>query len=651
MRDTRHPEPLVLLTLILLVCAGAYWPGLSGDYVFDDPANILENARLAITSLDLTSLRAAFWSGDAGPLGRPLSMLSFALNHYFSGFAPFSFKLTNLLIHLINTSLVYVISSYLLPRLTGDVGERRAARGALLVAALWALHPLNLTSVLYVVQRMTSLSALFGLLALAIYLNWRTSTHQPSPARSIFAALGVLLALLLSVFSKESGILFVPLLLWIEIVLLRGRRAGAEVRIGRIKLLTLAWVLVLLGLIAVVTMLPALTDPANFIKRGFTLQERLLTEARVLFYYLRLLFCPTLSELSLYHDDFIVSTGLLQPADTLLSVLGLTAISLICALVARKDKIWLFAWGWFLVSQVLESSVISLELVHEHRNYFATIGPLILVPVLIERIRAVRLRRAAQLAGAGVCLLLAFLTWQRSMIWSNLVDQAAFEAASHPDSDRANYQLARVYLKLLDQRRGEKYAELAEQALLRAGRSYRASNGSLFGRIHLAYYLKRQPDPALVENLRQNLRREPLQNSNIGFLEAFVSCQISSHCHMPHDQAVSLLVAALENPTGNRLTRSCIDRMLARYFSEVAGDYAKGIEFARDALAEIDEPNGHYLLAQIYRLDGKYDAAVLELERIAILDKQGLWVKDVLGEQRKIAEERKKVKAGIEKRG
>jgi protein O-mannosyl-transferase len=72
----------LLLILILSFTVFLYWHGLKGDYVFDDSVNILENSKLKITELDYASLKAAYGSGDAGPLGRPISMLSFALNYY-----------------------------------------------------------------------------------------------------------------------------------------------------------------------------------------------------------------------------------------------------------------------------------------------------------------------------------------------------------------------------------------------------------------------------------------------------------------------------------------------------------------------------------------------------------------------------------------
>ena len=196
------------LYIVFILILGAtyliYYPGLWGDYVFDDSANILENKKLAITSLDWNSLSAAFWSGGAGPLGRPISMLSFALNYYFTGFDPYYFKLTNLTIHFINGILIYFLSLLIFKRLNVEkkIRAELVPYLALIVSAIWLIHPLNLTSVLYVVQRMTSLSTLFGFLTLVLYCYWRS--YPKSSLNTILICLGMLCCFLASIFSKES---------------------------------------------------------------------------------------------------------------------------------------------------------------------------------------------------------------------------------------------------------------------------------------------------------------------------------------------------------------------------------------------------------------------------------------------------------------
>ena len=466
------------LYIVFILILGAtyliYYPGLWGDYVFDDSANILENKKLAITSLDWNSLSAAFWSGGAGPLGRPISMLSFALNYYFTGFEPFYFKFTNLFIHLINGLLVFIISLKLFQWLSHQyqrISLQSAAYLACLVSLIWLIHPLNLTSVLYVVQRMTSLSTLFGLFAFAIYCFWRT--RAITGLNTIFALCGVALSLLASILSKESGILFIPLIYWVELIIFQAKNLQFQpIYIKKIKLIHMLWGGVIAAGLIFLYLLPPYLNPVNFARRDFTLDERLLTESRVIFYYLKMTFYPLLSDLSLYHDDFTISKSITQPITTLYSFAGLLGISLACIALFKKHPMLLFAWGWYVISQLLESTFISLELVHEHRNYFGIIGFIVAAVYYIAQINNKKIQPFIYILSAIYIANLAWTTWQRSEIWSNLVDHAVYEAAMHPQSDRANYQLARIYMKLMQNEQNSQqkrhYAQLAHEALYKS---------------------------------------------------------------------------------------------------------------------------------------------------------------------------------------
>ena len=139
-----------------------------GPFIFDDIPNFINNPAVAIDSLSSSNLVQAAYSKSKGEFGRPVPMLSFALNYYFAGkgFESFPFKLTNLAVHIANTVLVFLLtrtlfSSAAMVRALGDslLVRRRAILIAALAAGLWGLHPIQLTSVLYTVQRMTSMSA------------------------------------------------------------------------------------------------------------------------------------------------------------------------------------------------------------------------------------------------------------------------------------------------------------------------------------------------------------------------------------------------------------------------------------------------------------------------------------------------------------
>lgn len=631
----------IILISILFVTAIIYWVGLKGDYVFDDSANILENSKLAITELSIDALKAAYGSGDAGPLGRPISMLSFALNHYFSGFDPFYFKLTNLFIHLINGILICFLSLFILKWINKDkkLTDKTVSILALIISAIWLVHPLNLTSVLYIVQRMTSLSTLFGLLALVLYCKWRVASY--SVLKNIAFITSIVVAFILSALSKESGLLFIVLLYWIELLIFQAKnKNGFALQFCNVQLLKLLWIGAVFGVLILLYLIQPHLNPYAFARRDFNLEERLLTESRVVFFYIKMFIYPQLNELSLYHDDFIISKSLLNPITTLFSVVGLALISIGSIVLSKKHPLVLFAWGWFVISHLMESTVFSLELVHEHRNYFAFIGVIIVVLYYLAQLNNKKLKPLVYLFGLIFILNLAFTTWQRSLIWSNLVDHAVYEAEMHPYSDRANYQLARIYLKLMDNEKNEdlknSYIEQVKYYLDTSKKSYLPANGAWFAEIHLSSSLQEPISNETVNQLINQLENRPFQNSNISFLSAFVNCQINDYCKLDHIQAIQIIAAGLDNKTSNPDINSEIYKLLAQYYVSILGDYIKAEEFLTKAITLKNDVNGHLLLTQVYRLQGKIKEANEQLQVAISLDQDRVWFKEINIEKRNL---------------
>ncbi|MDH1007826.1 hypothetical protein N5J43_26550 [Pseudomonas nicosulfuronedens] len=627
---------VVLFVGLLSVVLFLYAPGLHGDFEFDDSANIIDNNSLHITALDLKQLRAAAVSGDAGPTGRPLALISFALNIYFFGMQPFYFKLINVLIHLCNIVLVAGLSSLILRRWY-SLSARSGALAGLAVAALWGVHPINLTSILYVVQRMTSLSALFGFLAIYLYVRWRSkpSTEQLS-LKGGLSILLILLALVLSMFSKESGVLFVLLLAWIEYCVFEFKSDGRVLRLGALTLRYLVTAVGLaMALVALVWVIPPMISPGAFAQRDFTLSERLLTESRVIFFYLAMIVYPVLSSLSLYHDDFTISTSLTQPDSTVYAVFGIVLLWAICLFGWRRYRMLSFAIGWFFISHLLESTVFSLELVHEHRNYFASIGLLCFLVGVGTQLRG-RVRVTLMILGAAFFLLFSFVTYNRSLVWSSLVDHAVYEAEMHPRSDRANYQMGRIYLKLLDNSKDMAFAAKAREYFQRSADAYLPANGSYFALIHLAYYLNEKADPLVVQRLQERLRTLPFYNSNVAFLRVLVDCQLGGFCHLPPEELVALLAASLENPRAAPESRSSVYLLLGRYFIESIGDLRKGEEFFRDSINVLDAPGARIMLVQALRMQGRFAEALDELKLAAARDRLGANAQWIVSEHQRI---------------
>ncbi|HEV2211852.1 MAG TPA: tetratricopeptide repeat protein, partial [Gammaproteobacteria bacterium] len=280
---SRLPFAPLFALVALAVTVAVYSPGLQGGYALDDYTNIVDNEALALKQLDWADLSRAAFSFQAGPTMRPISMVSFALNRYFYGPDVYSFKLTNLIIHLLNGVLVFLFLAQLFAsyrrRYAPQMDDKRLQWTGLLVGAMWLLHPLNFLPVMYVVQRETRLSALFVLLGVNLYL-WARERQLAGKASAPYIWVGVPLATLLATLCKESGALLPLYLLTLELFILRFRDAA-----GGFSRATAAFYLVFLflpGLAGLALMITARGGAyLNYGNRDFTLLERLMSEARV----------------------------------------------------------------------------------------------------------------------------------------------------------------------------------------------------------------------------------------------------------------------------------------------------------------------------------------------------------------------------------
>ncbi len=434
---------LLLPGVLALLAVLAYVPGLSGPFVFDDFPNIVKNPSVMMHSLDAASFRDAASLHGESYKGRGLARLSFALNYYFAGrgFSHRAFKTTNLVIHLINAALVYVLAGLLLRSLPrrAEGACRAPAWLPLLVAGLWALHPLQLTSVLYVVQRMTSLAGGFVLLGLATFVLGRRRFERGQRWGPSCMLAGVVGGTALGFLCKENAVLlayFAALIEWFFFD--RAGLKGSRIRWLAGFYMLAVLVPTLVGVVFLASHPGFILD--SYMSRDYTLGKRLLSESRVMFFYLSLWIYPNLRRFGLFHDDIALSTGLLEPWTTALALLGWGVI-LGAALGwgVRRRSVWAFGVLWFVVGHALESTLIGLELVFEHRNYMPSVGLAIASAYYLMRLfqHGEGLRRLAPMVVIVVLGVLGFTTHVRAGIWADLTTLTSFMARNHPDSGRS----------------------------------------------------------------------------------------------------------------------------------------------------------------------------------------------------------------------
>ena len=269
---------IVLAVLVMSM----FWVGFSGGFIFDDYPNLVDDTSWRLQQWSLAGLWQVLAGGIASATGRPLAMLSFALNHLFGAGDAWGLKLGNVLLHALNACLAALLlrQLMLLSRASARIGLWWAA---VIAAAVWALHPLQVSSVLYVVQRMEVGAVTGVLLGLLAYLRARDA--MCAGRRFWPWCLLVVASGLFGLGFKETAVLLPLYALWLEILLLHFKgRAGKP--IGWLYGLYAAGTL-LAVVIYCFWMLPQYAGVERFAGRNFGTTERLLSQGPVLVMYLQ----------------------------------------------------------------------------------------------------------------------------------------------------------------------------------------------------------------------------------------------------------------------------------------------------------------------------------------------------------------------------
>ena len=424
----RHLRPVGLFALavaaFLLLLFATFWPAISGPFIFDDFANL--NALAALNNgISWEALRQYLIQANAGPSGRPLSMLSFLLDDVAWPSQPEPFKYNNLMIHALNSMMLLWLTRSLLMRCFPERGVSNNWLAVLLVA-FWALNPYQMSAVMYAVQRMALLSTLFVLWGLIIYISGRDLMTRGRPVAGLLVVwLAYLVAGLLGGLAKENAILFVLFVPLFEIALFGFRPA-----VGRPWLLKLTIVLpVVLFVLLLIYLWPSHRSDYALL-RDFTVGERLLSEGRALGYYLWRYLLPGVGYTGIYADGFSKSTGWLEPWTTTpwwLFHLGLMATALT---LRRRMPLLFLSVGFFYTAHFLESGYVPLELFFEHRNYLPS-------TLLLLGLAYVPRQKHVLVGLLALVLVCAGLNRLQAGFWSKEHDVLAIMMTENPNSDRA----------------------------------------------------------------------------------------------------------------------------------------------------------------------------------------------------------------------
>ena len=375
--DRKHAMPATLKPLsmetrfFLLFLAGMfvgyhfYWyPGIFSPFQFDDHASL---AGMHVTNF--TELKTFVFGGHSGQTGRPLALLTFLINDsQWPAFAP-DFKRTNLLLHCLTTLVVFVLIRSIL-RLFCDAPK--ATGIACLSTGLWFLSPMHASTVLYVVQRMTILAALWGLLAIVCYHKLRVGLGEWHKGKSLSVSVYLILGITCFVcgfYSKESVVSLLYVIPVIELCIYAKTRplgVSAQRTLNSLLILT-AVMLVLYQLLNIDVYL------RSYEARDYTLSGKLALYPVFLGHYAQQFFSLTTDIPSLFKDNlydlYIGNTQIIA-----IAWFGLLAVIALAWRVRHAAPLLTVGLLWFVLMHLVEGGPIPIEPYFEHRNYLPSVG-------------------------------------------------------------------------------------------------------------------------------------------------------------------------------------------------------------------------------------------------------------------------------------
>lgn len=567
----RRVAPLLLVPATWLVWQAA----LAGGFIFDDFPNLVRASGWKAESLSPTVLLEAMGSGLTSDGGRPLAILSFAINHALTGLATWWLKATSLALHAFNAVLVALLVRQLLTAAPLAASSPRLPTiAACLIALAWASHPIQASTVAYVVQRMEIGAASGVLLALLAYMAFRRRQLAGRRAWPWLALAGLAWALGLGF--KESAAIAPALALLVEWLCFGFRRRDGTCD----RLLVGAFVFGGIAAIAafVLVVLPMTTESA-YARRAFNASGRISTQLPVLCHYLAQIFWPLPETFRFYYDDFPVSPTPWHDARTLLSFATVLAILPAAWLLRRRWPLFTFGAIWFFACHAITSSPIPLELVFEHRNYLALLGPLLVMASALAAVTQ-RLHADARITIAvaivlGICTLGAV----QAATWGSSAKLALTLENRAPGSARAAYGFA---VQMIDASGGDRSTPAWSLGMATLQRASGLPSASplvpqaiivLHGRQHI-------PVPeGTWDSFRKLLLQRRIGPEGIESLYAVVQCRVTAACQLQDDELIDTLLQVIQANPRN----ATVHTMYANVAWNVLGDRELAIAMQREA--------------------------------------------------------------------
>lgn len=434
-QENKYYSEIILGCFFWVVLLFTYWlysHSLTASLQFDDQANLngLSTIHNFSTAIDF------IFEGIAGPLGRPIALSTFTIQYYAWPDHPEIFLKWNILIHLINGSLVTWLALSL-SKIQQPLQTTRTMV-AVITGSTFLLLPLLVSSSLFIIQRMTILSATFVFSGLIFYTKVRIKSLSNPDKHLLKLGLITVLFTTLAAFTKENGALLPIYILIIEITFFSSKTYSCNHIHWKIWKAIFLFIPLIAILVFVVKR--AHYSETTILIRGFTSAERIAAQGYILWQYLLNAFITSPSKLGPFHD-----TVWNFNRETLLTgwfLYSVILIIVICAIYYRKrNKLLSFAILWYFAGHILESSTLSLEFYFEHRNYTPMIGPIFSLVAYLFSIK--KQKNIIKASIVAYLIIISTITYQTTTLWGQKLIAAKMWSIENPDSTRATLHLAK----------------------------------------------------------------------------------------------------------------------------------------------------------------------------------------------------------------
>ena len=416
---------LLLITTIVLTFISFSSSLNNGFTNWDDEEYVTENP--LIHDLSLENIKTIFAVSFKEAFRQPLPLISYSIEYRFFKLDPFIYHLDNLIIHILNTTLVFLLIFLL----------SRNPAISFIVAILFGVHPLHVESVAWVSERKDVLSTFFYLISLISYIQYCDKEKWSYYYLSIFV-------FILSLLSKAMGVTLPFILLLYDHLVERG--------INRKTLIEKIPFFVISGAFVLITLYTFSSANALESRHLYTPFHNLLLACRNIVFYLIKIFIPT--NLSAYYPYPAPSSiGIFMPG-YLFSFIFVIILGVAIVYIQYNRDV-LFGSLFTLITLLPVVKLVPFggggAVAADRYMYIPSIGIFYILAILSERIyrRCNALNewagRVAILSFISMVIALSYLTYQRNQVWHDSETLWIDTIKKSPESSVAHNNLGLAY--------------------------------------------------------------------------------------------------------------------------------------------------------------------------------------------------------------